>query len=245
VSWLLSVLGWGVAVTLLLSLRRRISLVADAEHELRGAAAAIELAAERMGRTGSTAAFGSLVRLQLDRAQGALADLARARSIRPVAAPSELDAGRLAQVLANVIANAAEHGAGPVEVQAGRIPGAMRLQIRNRNRPPELAEAVAARRPGGRGRGLSIAERAAAEIGARVWVESGAGETVATVELPEDPAEGRSAGVAEGRPAATSVERSRGTAVEHSAGVAEGRSADPAEEGRAGPAPAADLRRAA
>ena len=58
-------------------LRGRLALVADAEHELRGAVAAIGLAAERMGRAGATRAFASLVALQLDRMDAALADLSR------------------------------------------------------------------------------------------------------------------------------------------------------------------------
>jgi C4-dicarboxylate-specific signal transduction histidine kinase len=178
--------GWGLALALLLSLRRRIALVADAEHELRGAAAAIGLAAEGMSRSGATAAFSSLVRLQLDRMAAGLADLAAARAARavPPAGP-ELDAGRLAQVLGNLIANATEHGVGAVDVQASRPADAVRIEIRNRDRPRELDDAGAARR-GGRGRGLAIADRAARELGGRLSVESRDGVTEAAVELPVD-----------------------------------------------------------
>jgi C4-dicarboxylate-specific signal transduction histidine kinase len=187
--------GWGVAVALLLSLRRRLALVADAEHELRGAAAAIGLAAERVARTGATAAFASLVRLQLDRMGGGLADLATARAARTaLAADPSLDAGRLAQVLGNLIANATEHGIGPVDVRASRPAEAVRIEIRNRNRPRELDDAAAARPPG-RGRGLAIAERAARELGGRLSVSSHAGETRAALELPA------AAGGGEGDPA--------------------------------------------
>jgi signal transduction histidine kinase len=198
VSWLAALLGvaagagWGAAFALAVSMRRRLSLAADAEHELRGAAAAIGLAAERMGRTGATAVFSSLVRLQLDRMAAGLQDLAAARAPRRGAVwattpgREEMDAGRLAQVLGNLIANATEHGVGPVDVKAGHTAGAVRIEIRNRNRPRELDQASAA--PGdGRGRGLAIAERAARELGGRLRVESGGGETRAELELPATP----------------------------------------------------------
>jgi signal transduction histidine kinase len=180
--------GWALAAALALSLRRRLSLVADAEHELRGAAAAIGLAADRVSRTGATIGFWSVVRLQLDRMAAGLEDLAAARAPRRAArvAPlgdAEMDAGRLAQVLGNLIANATEHGVGSVDVTTSRPVGAVRIEIRNRNRPRGLAEAGAARAEG-RGRGLAIAERAARELGGTLSVESRGGETRAELELP-------------------------------------------------------------
>jgi two-component sensor histidine kinase len=194
VSWVAAALaalacaGWGVAVVLFASMRRRFSLVADAEHELRGAAAAIGLAAERVSRTGAIGAFSSLVRLQLDRMGAGLEDLAAARAPRRAArgAPlgdGEMDAGRLAQVLGNLVANATEHGVGSVDVSTSRPAGAVRIEIRNRNRPRELDDARTARKAG-RGRGLAIAERAARELGGRLSVESREGETRAELELP-------------------------------------------------------------
>jgi signal transduction histidine kinase len=177
---LLALLGWAAAGLLWLRGRRRAALVADAEHELRGAAAAIGLAAERMSREGATAAFSWMVRLQLDRMAGALADLGAARS-----GGTQLDAERLAQVLGNLIANATEHGVGPVDVRASRHRGRLRVEIRNRDRPRALDE-VAEQRAAGRGRGLAIAERAARELGGSLRVESRSGETRAELELPSD-----------------------------------------------------------
>ena len=180
--------GWALAVALGVSLRRRLSLMADAEHELRGAAAAIGLAAERVARTGATLGFSSLVRLQLDRMAAGLEDLAAARAARPGArvvtlGDAEMDAGRLAQVLGNLIANATEHGVGSVDVRASRPAGGVRIEIRNRNRNRELAEASTARAEG-RGRGLAIAERAARELGGTLSVVSADGETRAELDLP-------------------------------------------------------------
>jgi C4-dicarboxylate-specific signal transduction histidine kinase len=188
VIWVAACAGWVLALLLALSMRRRLSLVADAEHELRGAAAAIGLAADRVARTGGTIGFSAMIRLQLDRMAAGLEDLAAARAPRharrpgPPGAPN-LDAGRLAQVLGNLIANATEHGVGLVDVNTSRPPGAVRVEIRNRNRPKELEDASTARPPG-RGRGLAIAERATRELGGRLSVESREGETRAELELP-------------------------------------------------------------
>ncbi|MEA2332487.1 MAG: Histidine kinase, gyrase and HSP90-like ATPase [Thermoleophilaceae bacterium] len=176
--------GWAVAVAAALSLRRRRALLADAEHELRGAATAIGLALERIGRTGGTADLAALLRLELDRMNGGIAGLAAATGSGVVSTGGELDAGRLAQVLANVIANAAEHGLGAVEVRADRTAGTVRLEVSNRERPPGSAPAT---RRAGRGRGIAIAERAAAALGGRLTVESADGVTRALVELPASP----------------------------------------------------------
>jgi signal transduction histidine kinase len=197
--------GWGLVLALGVSLRRRLSLAADAEHELRGAAAAIGLAAERLSRTGATVAFSSLVHLQLDRMEAGLRDLAAARAPRRAARAAsprhpEMDAGRLAQVLGNLIANATEHGTGSVDVRTSRPAGAVRIEIRNRERPRELEDASAAR-ASGRGRGVAIAERAARELGGRLSVESVGGETRAELVLPavEGAGEGATDAVAGGR----------------------------------------------
>jgi C4-dicarboxylate-specific signal transduction histidine kinase len=166
--------GWLAAAALLVVLRRRDARMADAEHELRGAASVIGLAVDRASRTGFTAAIASLVRLQIDRMGAALADLPGARSAP--AARAEVDAGRLAQVLANLLANAAEHGDGPVQVTSSSRGRWLRLEIRN--------PGTGGRTDAGRGRGLAIAERAAHELGGRLEVTASEDETVATVELP-------------------------------------------------------------
>jgi signal transduction histidine kinase len=170
VSWALLVvvawLGWALLVAGALVMRRRMALVADAEHELRGAATALALLAD-----------DRLARLQVDRMSAALADLARARGAAPPPA-AQVAAGRLAQVLANVSANAAEHGVGPAQVSSEPVGEVVRLEVSNRAATPRR------RRARGRGRGLRIAKRAARELGGRVSLERADGELRAMIELP-------------------------------------------------------------
>lgn len=160
-------IGWALAGAALWMLRRRFARIADAEHELRGAATALGLVAEPTPPVG----------LELERMHAALADLAQARGAGEPP-PSGLDAGRLAQVLGNVIANAAEHGVGPVEVRGLREGGVARLEVLNRDRDNGID------RGGQRGRGLVIAKRAASDLGGRVRVERANGATRTIVELP-------------------------------------------------------------
>jgi signal transduction histidine kinase len=76
-------LGWCVAATLAaiaLSLRRRLELVARADHELRGPLAALTLLGERMRRREDGAELAAVLDAQLERARAGLADLHAARS---------------------------------------------------------------------------------------------------------------------------------------------------------------------
>lgn len=192
-------------------LRRRLELVARAEHELRGPATALELACGHM-RRGAGVHHAVVIEAQLERLRAGLAGLAAARGGRRAVAerqpaelrsatrvalapwelepgstgfdwlggpaPTRLDRGELASVLGNLMANAAEHGAGEIRVNGRTTPGAVRIEIRN----PNGAKARSARAD--RGRGLGIAERAARELGGRLLVEVGERETVAVLELP-------------------------------------------------------------
>jgi signal transduction histidine kinase len=196
VSWLFGCSGWVVVVLLVWVLCSRRSLVADAEHELRGAVTAIGLAAGRMRRPGATRASASLVDLQLNRMEAALVDLGAARELRlwrraPAVASTgrptaPIDAGRLSQVVANLLDNAAEHGTGPVTVRWTATDAGSRLEVRNAN-------TVVARSAGaGRGRGLGIATRAAHELGGSLRVDSSDEATAATLDLPATPERRRS-----------------------------------------------------
>jgi signal transduction histidine kinase len=190
----IAVAGWALALAALLVLRRRLAAAADAEHELRGAATAIGLAVERLERGGSIADLGPLVRLQLARMGAALRDLGG-----PSPEGASVEAERLAQVLGNVVANAAEHGVGPVAVVARREGGVATLEVRNGERGP--VERNTERR--GRGRGIAIAARAARALGGQLRVESDGRVTRAVVELPVEDERRSDARPGDTRPGAT------------------------------------------
>jgi signal transduction histidine kinase len=79
---------------------------------------------------------------------------------------TELDRRRFAKALGNVLANAAEHGAGDIRVTGRAHNGGVRLQVRNR------------------GRGLVIASEAAEELGGSLSFEIVDDTAVATLDLP-------------------------------------------------------------
>lgn len=202
-STALAVCGWSLALALFAALRRRLELVARAEHELRGPVTVIGLAAARLG-PGQAAA----VDVELHRLRSGLDDLASARRgrrspVRPVPVrldaavagwrdslrargrratvdwqagptPIRADPGRLAQALGNLVANAAEHGDGPVELRGQRSGRGVRVEVRNRPR---------------RGRGLAIAADAARDNGGELSFEGGDDGAVAAIDLPLDDAE--------------------------------------------------------
>lgn len=219
-----ALVGWALAAALLLAvagLRRRLELVAQAAHELRGPAAALSFAVASLRRE---VGVRQAIRLEseLERLRAGLADLEAARagrraparpqtlalervvdaaaaswrpsaagagrglSVRWDAGPSarvRADRGRLAQAFGNLMANAVEHGSGPIEVRAVRKGRrAVRVEVRDGG-----AEVRAGRRrpaPPDRGRGIGIATRAVREAGGRLRLERESGGTTATVELP-------------------------------------------------------------
>jgi two-component system sensor histidine kinase MtrB len=79
---------------------------------------------------------------------------------------TQLDRRRFAKALGNVLANAAEHGAGDIRVTGRAHDGGVRLQVRNR------------------GRGLMIASEAAEELGGSLSFEMVDDTAVATLDLP-------------------------------------------------------------
>jgi len=257
VSWLVGAAGWLAAVATLIVLRRRLALVADAEHELRGAATALTLAAERLARDRRAARHAPLLGLQLDRMNAGLADLDAARhGRRPDSRPTAVDLGgaaraaltpwraplrtagrsaavdrrvapvtiqadpwRLAQVLGNLVANAAEHGAGTVELRCRAAPEGARVEVRNRDRPNRPPK------PGG-GRGIPIAQRAARDLGGRLRVESRDGVTVARLDVPAARVN------APGAPAADSDAPAAGLSTPHVGGNAPAADPDAPPTGR-------------
>jgi signal transduction histidine kinase len=170
--------------------------VARAEHELRGAATALALVCEALRRDPAARDHGAAIEAQLDRLRAGLADLNAARgaegppracdevelsaltaaAARPWSETeveweggpilAEVDRGRFAQALGNVLANAAEHGVGPVRVIGRPHDGGVRFEVRNR------------------GHGLQIAKRAAEELGGSLSFEIVGDSAVATLDLP-------------------------------------------------------------
>lgn len=187
-------------------LTRRLERVARAEHELRGPATALALAAAGWARGADTAAYAEVVEAQLARLRLGLDELGAARGVpatprraeavdligllRASAAPFGAsgppagaqpvivlaDRPRLAGVVGNLVANAAEHGSGPLEVSATPVGGGVRLELAN------------ARRGAPRGLGLRIASGAARELGGRLDVRADGERVVARLDLPDAPA---------------------------------------------------------
>jgi signal transduction histidine kinase len=137
-----------------------------------------DLAAARRGRRSAvTAQPQELRELALGAAAGVGSEV-RAEwdaGVPPVVA----DRGRLAQALGNLVANAAEHGDGVVELQGRRLERAVRVEVRNRS-----AGGRHGPRRDGRGRGLRIAARAAESAGGRIELRVEGGKVVAALELP-------------------------------------------------------------
>jgi two-component system sensor histidine kinase BaeS len=207
----LALAGWLLAFAAgvrLIALRRRLELVACAEHELRGPLAALTLGLQASRRP---AAGG--VEAQLERVRLALADLAAARSglrarpsvrrvpLRGVTervaagwtglggevsldwragdASVEADPARLSQALGNLLSNALEHGGGRVALRGLRDGDGIRIEVRDGG--PGFGRRLPR---SGRGRGLRIAARAVEEAGGRLRVASDADGATVAVELP-------------------------------------------------------------
>jgi signal transduction histidine kinase len=181
-----------------LLLQRRLARAADLEHEVRGALTTVGLAVERCsdprlaralttslararaaldGRVAERCTLESLVRSSVvacDPAsphagnEGDLGHLGRAT----------VAAGPGATVLGNLVANAMEHGDGPLSV---------RIEVANDRRERSVETYPAHSRdksPLKRGRGLRIAARAARAAGGRLDVRDDGGRFAAVVELP-------------------------------------------------------------
>jgi signal transduction histidine kinase len=219
----LGIVGWllagGLALALLL-LRRRLELVAEAAHELRGPAMAFAYAVASLRREPGGVRRALRFEAELERMRTGLADLDAARAgerrparprtvaLEPVVnraaagwravtgadrgvtvqweagtACVSADRRRLSQAFGNLLANAAEHGSGPIEVHAVRKgPRTVRVEVRDGGPAAWAGRGRAARAD--RGRGLGIAERAIREAGGSFALDRGRTATVATVELP-------------------------------------------------------------
>jgi signal transduction histidine kinase len=118
------------------------------------------------------------------------AALAAGRELRvaPARAGTYLlaDRTRLAQAVGNLIANALEHGAGPIDVRARLLDGRVRLEVRDAGGGlPGPVSGVGSRRPRGpRGRGLAIAAGIAARHGGRLTCAPSTAGAALVLDLP-------------------------------------------------------------
>lgn len=223
---LLALLGWGASAALAVGgarSRRRLELVAQAAHELRGSAATIALAAATLRREPGGIRRALAFEVEIERMRGGLADLdcarhgrraaqspapvplerllrgvaaawrpAARRDGRPVrfgwdGAPAVVraDKRRLAQAFSNLVANAVEHGSGPVELRGRRVGSDVVVEVEDRGPSGRVPRARSGHPPEpDRGRGVAIAARAVEEAGGRLAVDSRPDGTTAAIELP-------------------------------------------------------------
>ena len=198
--------GWMLAIALAClcaRLRRRLELVAAAEHELRGPATAIGLAAAALRREPGGLRRALAFEAELERMRAGLDDLSAARAgrrspVMPVALPLE-------RVLRGATAGWRPAGrpvrlhwdAGPAIVRADRRRlaqafsnllanavehGSGRVEVRGRRAGERVRVEISDEGP--RGRGLGIAARAVEEAGGVLEVERAADGTTVAVELP-------------------------------------------------------------
>ena len=198
--------GWMLAIILAClcaRLRRRLELVAAAEHELRGPATAIGLAAAALRREPGGLRRALAFEAELERMRAGLDDLSAARAgrrspVMPVALPLE-------RVLRGATAGWRPAGrpmrfhwdAGPAIVRADRRRlaqafsnllanavehGSGTVEVRGRRAGERVRVEISDEGP--RGRGLGIAARAVEEAGGVLEVERAADGTTVAVELP-------------------------------------------------------------
>src|SRR5256884_778604 len=98
--------------------------------------------------------------------------------------PLRRDAGALAKALGNVLSNAAEHGAGPIELRASRRSGDVLIEVTNPVSPAARKSVRGLRRE--RGRGLGIARRSAAVLGGELEFEAEPARVRTALVVPVD-----------------------------------------------------------
>lgn len=95
-------------------------------------------------------------------------------------APIDGDAGRLAQALDNLLANAIEHGSSPIVITAARVAGRIRITIANGVQPGRASAGLDPRR----GHGTDVVSEVANAHGGRFALCQTASGCVAALELP-------------------------------------------------------------
>lgn len=100
-------------------------------------------------------------------------------------AKADVDPLRVAQALDNLLANALEHGVGPITIEGRRVSGRLELAVACRARC--AAEGAGGRRPASdprHGHGLRVTRELARGNGGELRLRAGGDRTVATVTLP-------------------------------------------------------------
>jgi signal transduction histidine kinase len=183
-----------------------LELVARAEHELRGAAAALALACEALRRDPATGGHAATIDAQLDRLRAGLEDLEAARgaggqaggrgegAAGPDSGREPVEVAALARAAARPWATSFEWEGGPAPANLDRRRFAKALgnvlanaakhgsgDVRVTGRAHEGGIRLQVRN---RGRGLTIASEAAEELGGSLSFEIVDDTAVATLDLP-------------------------------------------------------------
>jgi two-component system, chemotaxis family, CheB/CheR fusion protein len=116
------------------------------------------------------------------------------------AVPATTDAGKVRQIIINLVGNAIKYAVGPVDVELRAYPEWVELRVRDHGPgiPPDQLERIfepfvrldttSSRSPGGTGLGLAISRRFARLLGGDITVESVVGEGSSfTLRLPRHP----------------------------------------------------------
>lgn len=207
-------LGALLAASGVARLRRRLELVARAEHELRGPVSALVVAAEWAARRGCSPL--PAIEPHLDRIRLGLADLESARSGRRARPrPQQVDLGRLVDRVAEAFMPALAEAGRRLEIRTATAPltvaadaarltqavsnllanalehgrGAVEVSVRRRDDDVhvEVSDAGGGFRPQpgpGRGRGLRAVSDAVEEAGGRVEVAAADRSSSVVLELP-------------------------------------------------------------
>src|SRR4051812_22025661 len=168
---------------------------ATVELQLRGAGRALDdLGAARRGRRAAELVEPVEAGELLDGVRASwgpiAAGLGRRLEVEDLTAPCfvRADRLRLAQAVGNLVANALEHGAGPVAVRAREVTGLLRIDVEDAGGGlPAPVDALAALARGGRGRrgrGLAIASEVARRCGGRLAAAPASRGARLVLELP-------------------------------------------------------------